>query len=274
MLDWLATPLSGATDHVIAPWSSWHGRFMVLAWGVLLPLGAVAARYFKVLPGQRWPRELDNKAWWHAHRGSQWVGVLLMSVGLAIAWGQGSAATPVAMVHAAAGWVVAVLGWVQVAAGLARGSKGGPAADAMRGPQVMGGDPRAMRGDHYDMTPYRQWFERLHKTLGWLAVLLALGVISSGLWIADAPRWMPLLLLAWWLLLAALAWRWQAQGRCIDTYQAIWGPDPVHPGNRMRPIGWGVRRPLDHRADLGSVAADDGIHHGQPRTAKTRQALR
>ena len=38
-------------------------------------------------------------------------------------------------------------------------------------------------------------------------------------------------------------WRLQRQGRCIDTYQAIWGPDPRHPGNRLKPVGWGVRRP-------------------------------
>jgi hypothetical protein len=37
--------------------------------------------------------------------------------------------------------------------------------------------------------------------------------------------------------------RWQRAGRCIDTYQAIWGPDPAHPGNRRPPVGWGVRRP-------------------------------
>jgi hypothetical protein len=74
-------------------------------------------------------------------------------------------------------------------------------------------------------------------------MLLAVGVLGLGLHVADAPRWMALALLAWWLLLAALAAHWQRTGRCIDTYQAIWGPDPQHPGNRVPPIGWGVRRP-------------------------------
>jgi hypothetical protein len=37
----------------------------------------------------------------------------------------------------------------------------------------------------------------------------------------------------------------QRAGRCIDTYQAIWGLDPDLPGNRRRPIGFGiVRRPI------------------------------
>ena len=65
-----------------------------------------------------------------------------------------------------------------------------------------------------------------------------------GLLIVDAPRWMALILGVWWLILMAAFTRLQAAGRCIDTYQAIWGPDPAHPGNHLRPIGWGVRRPL------------------------------
>ncbi|MBL8346273.1 MAG: cytochrome B [Rubrivivax sp.] len=205
---------------------------MVVGWGVLLPVGALVARYFKVTGRQRWPDQLDNKAWWHAHRALQWSGIAVMSVGALIAWLLGVRATPLAAVHGWAGWALVAMGWLQVIAGLARGSKGGPT------------DAR-LRGDHYDMTPYRQAFERLHKGLGWLTVLLAAGVIAGGLVLADAPRWMPLVLAAWWLALGWAAWRWQAQGRCIDTYQAIWGPDRAHPGNRIRPIGWGVRRPLD-----------------------------
>ncbi|MEN9629798.1 MAG: hypothetical protein RJA10_3026, partial [Pseudomonadota bacterium] len=71
----------------------------------------------------------------------------------------------------------------------------------------------------------------------------AIGVIGLGLQVADAPRWMVLALAGWWLLLAVVACRLQQQGRCIDTYQAIWGPDPRHPGNHLKPVGWGVRRP-------------------------------
>lgn len=231
MADWLFAPLSGAADHHIAPWAYWHARCMVLAWGVLLPLGALAARYFKVTPAQRWPDELDNKLWWHAHRACQWGGVGVMSLGLVLAWGRGLQAGAAAGAHAQAGWVLAALGWLQACSGWARGSKGGP-TDAV------------LRGDHYDMTPRRRLFERMHKSLGWLALGASIAVIALGLAAADAPRWMPALLAAWWLLLAAAAVRLQRSGRCIDTYQAIWGPDPSHPGNRLPPIGWGVRRPL------------------------------
>ena len=122
-------------------------------------------------------------------------------------------------------------------AGLARGSKGGPTSEQLR-------------VDHYDMTPYRVWFERLHKSLGWLAVLGAIAVIVLGLVVADAPRWMLVVLGLWWLALTVAAWLWQRQGRCVDTYQAIWGPDPTLPGNRRAPIGWGVAR--------AAAASNDG----------------
>jgi len=230
MIDWLLTPLSGAAGHQIAPWAYWHARSMVLAWAVLLPLGALVARYFKVTPSQHWPAQLDNKVWWHAHRVLQWAGVVVMSAGAALAWRHAGSAAAMARLHAWAGWALIALGWLQVAGGLARGSKGGPTDDRLH-------------GDHYDMTAHRVWFERLHKAGGWLAVVAAVAVIAVGLVLADAPRWMALALAAWWLALAGAAWRWQRRGLCIDTYQAIWGPDPRHPGNRLVPIGWGVRRP-------------------------------
>jgi Eukaryotic cytochrome b561 len=230
MTEWLLTPLSGASQHDIEWWASWHARLMVVSWGVLLPLGALAARYFKVLPKQRWPEELDNRGWWHAHRVLQFGGIGLMSVGVALAWNRGAGGTTLAQLHGWMGWLIVALGWLQLIYGLRRGSKGGP-TDVQ------------LRGDHYDMTTYRLWFERIHKSVGWLSILAAIGVMVLGLIVSDAPRWMALVLTLWWLLLAGAAWRLQREGRCIDTYQAIWGADPKHPGNRLKPIGWGVRRP-------------------------------
>jgi hypothetical protein len=133
------------------------------------------------------------------------------------------------------GWTVMALGWLQVLGGLLRGTKGGPT------------DSRAvgLAGDHYLMTPRRVAFERLHKIGGYVALVLALAVIPLGLALADAPRWMWLVIGGWWLVLAVAAVRLQQLGRCLDTYQAIWGPDPALPGNRLQPIGWGVSRPLD-----------------------------
>jgi hypothetical protein len=229
-LAWLGSPLSGAGEHHIADSVAWHARLMVLAWGVLLPAGALAARFFKVVWWQDWPRSLDHKAWWHAHRALQYSGIALMTLGVAFAvWGSAAGTSAPARWHTALGWGVAAAAWLQVFGGVARGSKGGPT-------------DTALRGDHYDMTRWRVTFERLHKALGWAALAVSVVVIALGLKAADAPRWMALVLGLWWLLLAALFALLQRQGRCIDTYQAIWGPDDQHPGNRRAPIGWGIRR--------------------------------
>ena len=133
--------------------------------------------------------------------------------------------------HGVLGYAVLGLGFIQFLAGWLRGSKGGPTE-----PQL--------RGDHYDMTWRRRLFEHLHKSLGYLALLTGCGAILSGLWQANAPRWMASALLLWWGALAAAFIVLQIRGRTIDTYQAIWGPEEHHPGNRTRPIGWGIRRHL------------------------------
>jgi|GEM_PF-2400776 len=77
---------------------------MVLAWGVLVPLGVLAARFYKVTPKQRWAQQLDNPAWRHTHRAAQYSGVVLMSVGAALAWSQGQGLTAAARMHAWLGW--------------------------------------------------------------------------------------------------------------------------------------------------------------------------
>ena len=221
--------MSGAAEHSIASWTSWHARMMVLAWTILLPTGMFIARFCKILPGQDWPTRLDHALWWRTHVWMQSAGVLAMVCGLALAWNRGGGATSPAALHHTLGWVVAGLASIQVLSGLTRGSKGGPTGIQMR-------------GDHYDMSTRRLIFEWLHKHLGWLAVLLAAAATAIGLVLADAPRWMPLVIAAWWCCFIGLFGILQARGWCVDTYQAIWGPDPEHPGNQRRPIGFGVRR--------------------------------
>ena len=228
-LTWLMLPLSGSASHELPFGVSWHGRIMVLCWGVLLPLGVLAARFFKVMPTQNWPTQLDNKTWWKAHLHGQSVAIALALVGVALVWRSASGTTLLARWHGYLGWAVTALGVAQAAAGFARGSKGGPSEPTVR-------------GDHYDMTPRRNNFEKAHKSLGYVALFLAIGTVFMGLVIADAPRWMLLAISLWWLVLAALFVALQKQGRCIDTYQAIWGADAIHPGNCATPIGWGIRR--------------------------------
>ena len=233
-LDWFLQPLSGALEHHLSGYVAWHGRGMVLAWAIFVPLGILVARYFKVTRRQDWPQRVDNRFWWHAHRTLQ---LAAFAISIAALWSvrhvAGSQAS-VARAHALAGWCVLLLGLLQVLSGFLRGTKGGPT-----GERSAVGD---WHGDHYDMTPRRVAFEYLHKFGGWFATALALVALVSGLVVADAPRWMLVVVCGWWLLLAGCAYAWQRQGRCLDTYQAIWGPDPVHPGNRRPPIGPGVRQ--------------------------------
>ena len=226
---WLLSPISGASHHEIAPWAYWHARMMVTGWGVLLPLGMIVARFFKIVRLSDWPATLDRKFWWHAHLGLQIGGILVMTVGLVLAYGRGEEASDLARLHHIFGWTVVLMVWTQVLGGMLRGKNGGPTGVTLR-------------GDHYDMTPRRVAFEYLHKFGGWATLPLVVATTAIGLVMVDAPRWMPVLIGIWWIALVFAFARFQRQGRCIDTYQAIWGPETSHPGNARPPIGWRVMR--------------------------------
>ena len=205
IFNWLLLPLSGVSVHDIAPLVAWHARLMVLAWSVLIPLGVLAARFYKVTPKQDFPAELDNPLWWHSHRALQYTGVSLsVLAALFIAKWQ------LASWHAICGYVLMALGLLQVMGALLRGSKGGPT-------------DTEMRGDHYDMTRQRRIFEWLHKRVGYSALALTILTTSLGLAMADAPRWMALALGLWWFLLVGIFVVLQRKGRAVDTYTAIWG---------------------------------------------------
>ena len=225
---------------------------MVVAWSVLAPIALLWARYWKIAPKQAFPRELDDKRWWNAHRGLQTLALLLTLTAVALAWGSATTAGAwrAAWIHGWLGWAVVAALVAQVMHGLMRGSKGGPT-------------DTQMRGDHYDMTPRRLVFERVHKSLGWLTLLAAWLVTLLGLWVADAPRWMGLLILLWWSVLLAALLRWQRAGRCVDTYQTIWGLRADLPGMARAPIGWGVRRYTAQAP--GSNAKPDGTPPSQNR---------
>jgi len=198
---------------------------MVLAWSILLPLGVICARFFKITPGQHWPHVLDNKIWWWGHQILQYSGIFCMLMGVSLILGHARAESAAALWHGRLGWGIVALGVMQVASGMLRGSKGGP-TDVQ------------LHGDHYDMTTRRIAFEWLHKCGGYGALLLAVGVTFSGLYVADAPRWMVVCITLWWLMSFTLFSVLQKQGRCIDTWQAIWGE-----GERNYPlIGWGIRQ--------------------------------
>ena len=234
-LTWLKQSIDPTRSHDISIHESWHARLMVLAWGVLIPLGVVAARFFKILPKQNWPNELDRREWWWAHLVLQCSGATLAIVGVILILILGShEADSGSFVHRVFGWLTMSCLLTQVIGGLVRGTRGGPSYPAPDG---------SWRGDHYDMTFRRKIFEHLHKWIGYLALLSGCITITLGLWMVNAPWWMWLSIFLWWLVLIVLSGVLQRHGYAVDTYQAIWGPDPKHPGNQSKPIGLGVHRP-------------------------------
>jgi len=201
----------------------WHGGLMLLAWFVLLPGGALAARFFKVLPGQDFPRMRDSRAWWLTHLGSQYAGAALAGVAVWIAWNALGGAWDWSP-HTVLGATVMALCVLQVASGILRGTKGGP-TDTHADP----GDPATWRGDHYDMTLRRRVFEGWHKRAGYVAFALALPTAWLGLGLVGAPAWarvLPLIAVA--IFVTAFS-KLSRRGRWTDTWLAIWGP-PGHAG--------------------------------------------
>lgn len=236
MIGWLMSPIDPSRAHEVGWLLSWHARAMVAGWAILVPLGIIVARYFKVTPGQKWPRELDSRFWWNTHRAVQYGAGLAMLIGLTLALTHSEITTSLtqsAWLHRWLGWTVLTLGAAQFVSAWLRGSKGGPTDPAPDG---------SWHGDHYDMTRRRVIFERYHKFCGLVAAVLAIATVLSGLWQLNAPRWMWFVLSLWWAGLAlVIAWLEQRIG-ALDTYQAIWGNARDLPGLERPPIGIRVRR--------------------------------
>jgi len=227
-MEWFFGPIDPTRPHDLTALLSWHGRVMTVAWGFMIPVGVLIARFYKIMPSQNWPVELDNKTWYWTHLGLQQGASVMMAVGIALILldGGGGEAAPV---HARIGWIIVTICALQLLSGWLRGSKGGP-TDKRPG------------GDHYDMSWRRCLFERFHKTIGYSLILISWYTVLLGMWGANAPVWMWTGILVWWGMLIVVFFILQSRGLAIDTYQAIWGPSLDLPGNRRPPIGWGVRR--------------------------------
>lgn len=232
MLDWLLTSIDASRAHIINDDIAWHGRFMVAAWSFLIPTGILSARFFKILPKQDWPEQLDNQIWWWVHLTCQYMSAGLMIIGIYLIWNV-NLSEPTSFLHQLFGWTTIGLCSIQYMSGWLRGSKGGPTEIDRTG---------TIRGDHYDMTQRRVVFEHLHKTLGYLCVAISLLTTFTGFWMVNAPIWMWLGLAVWWMVLFTTFGLLQRVGLARDTYQAIWGAYPDLPGNLRKPIGWRVRR--------------------------------
>ena len=241
LLHWLATPISGASDHAIAMPLAWHGRLMVLAMGLLTPPLIIVARFFKITPQQDWPRQLDNPFWFITHRRWGHIVGAIVAVAMAFVLVERGWESPVHNVHTAAGWLVVLLVLVQLIGSWLRGTHGGPVDPFTRKPR-----PAALwPGDHFSMTRRRVIFEYVHKVAGYVLLALTVLALCTGLIAAGAPRWMPVALGAWWLMMAAAFIRCSVPAAASTPIRPSGALDPDLPGNRRRPIGFGiVRRPM------------------------------
>ncbi|MFK7892890.1 MAG: cytochrome b561 domain-containing protein [Granulosicoccus sp.] len=196
---------------------AWHGRLMVFAWAVLIPIGIIVTRFFKVLPTQKWPEELDNPTWWRTHLFLHYTAVGITLLALCLILVDAGDLFRHSNWHRFFGWSTVSLCCLQVFSGLLRGSKGGP------------GDPRGLFGDHYNMTLRRRVFEAVHKSNGYLLLFLACISIQSGLMASHAPAWMPVTITIWWACLIIAFFQMQRRGFQVDTYAAIWGHKASEP---------------------------------------------
>lgn len=231
-MEWLLSPIDPSRAHEISFGISWHARLMVATWSFLIPLGILSARFFKIMPKQNWPEELDNKTWWSSHLIFQYFGGLLIIAAMWLVWGE-TGSYENAFFHKWVGWLTIVLCSAQYFAGWLRGTKGGPTEVERTG---------TIRGDHFDMTARRNAFEYFHKSVGYLCLFVAWATTLFGLWLVNAAIWMWIVILAWWIAIFVVFIALQKAGRAHDTYEAIWGDDPELPGNRVKTIGWGIKR--------------------------------
>ena len=199
----------------------WHGGLMLLAWFVLLPAGALVARFYKVLPRQDFPAVVDSRVWWHAHLALQYGGTLAAGAAFWIVWDRLGGKMDWSNLHAFLGMSVLGICALQVLSAWLRGTKGGPTEKG-----ADPNDPSTWRGDHYDMTRRRRAFEAWHKHAGYMAFLLAVPTAWLGLDLVDAPeafRWAPFV--ATGVFIAAFVMLTRRRRR-VDTWAALWGPKP------------------------------------------------
>lgn len=166
------------------------------------------------------------------------IGAVTLAATIAVLWVKGWRPGFISL-HAATGWIIVAATAVMLLGAVLRGTHGGPINPftGQRKPES------EWPGDHFSMTSKRIFFEYTHKICGYSLIPLVITAILSGLYDSDAPRWMWLAAAIILLMSAAAFVVLQARGRCIDTYQAIWGTDPSLPGNKRRfAIGIGVRR--------------------------------
>lgn len=211
---------------------AYHATLMTFAWFVLVPAGVLAVRFFKAKPqayginkigiGSLHPTLLC----WTIHFVTLYgaIGMSLLSMSMALLVNGGFSGT----MHALWGIAAVAFGCLQIVSAWFRGTHGGRYV-----PGSNPDDPATWHGDHFDMTPRRRWFEAYHKTTGYIALVLALGAVTTGL----MQLWIPWLAIALGFMLPGLLVAFivlEGKGFHHDTYHSVYGTHPSLPYNRAR----------------------------------------
>ena len=210
---------------------NYHAILMVTIWLFLVPLFITIIRYGKPRPtkyGLRRQVHIKHIEWWWftSHKYGLTFAVFLSLAGatVAIVVSKGISGS----VHSILGITTVILGVIQIAAGLLRGSHGGKyyfRADP--------NDPATWHGDHYSRTTRRRIFEAYHRTAGYFTLFCAVGAIGSGLMQYPMPLLakivfiLPFFFLAFWVVMEFLEKRY-------DGYRAVHGYGIEHPYNKER----------------------------------------
>ena len=208
-----------------------HAWLMFGCWFVLVPFGVLSIRFFKTRPKPRGlPRGVSKFdplfIWWGMHIWSLYTAISLSLLGMALAIMVSGGFS--GSLHAWFGGLTVFFGAMQIIVAWQRGTHGGH-NHLSTDPD----DPSTWRGDHFDMTPRRRWFEAYHKPGGYFALFLATGAVATGLmqyWMLAIAILMPVLFVAIFILIVALEGTHQRH----DTYEAVFGNHPDHPFNKMR----------------------------------------
>jgi MFS family permease len=208
-----------------------HAWLMVMIWIILIPGVIVLTRFGKPPPSPegipkgsaRFGRKLF---WFTAHRTGLFLLVIASVIGgvVALVASGGVSGT----LHGIFGVGTIGLALLQLLSARLRGTHGG--RDACSSGT---GEPTFSRGDHYDMSPHRRWFEACHKILGYFTLAVALAAVATGL----SQYWLPglaIFIAVFVLLLVTVAIVLDAKGYRHDTYLSNFGTGRHHPFNKAR----------------------------------------
>lgn len=208
---------------------NYHAWLMFFCWFVLVPFGVMSIRYLKNKPmPQGLPRGVGKFdrlfVWWVMHIWTLYAAITLSLLGVAVALITTGGFS--GSLHSWFGALTIIFGTLQIVIAWQRGTHGGH-NHLSSDPK----DPTTWRGDHFDMTPRRRWFEAYHKPGGYFALFLATGAVTTGVmqfWMPVIAVLLPLFFVGMFVLVVVL----EGRGYRHDTYEAVFGSDPSLPGNK------------------------------------------